>query len=86
MDNNSISTTNKLPQTGMVRFSMIRPVITLSNVTVWRLIKDGRFPEPLRVSGVLRLWRVEEIREWMEIGPDEWKRRHPVSAAQGEAA
>ncbi|CAG9250025.1 helix-turn-helix transcriptional regulator [Paraburkholderia caribensis] len=75
---------NALPQSGMLRLSQFSPqIIPLSSVTIWRMLNDGRFPEPLRVSTRLRLWHVEDLHEWMRVGPDEWQRLHPV-VTQGE--
>jgi predicted DNA-binding transcriptional regulator AlpA len=78
-----ISTPKVLPETGLVRRSQFYPdIVPLSDVTIWRMVKDGRFPEPLRVSSRLRLWRVEDLREWLAIGPDAWLAAHPPVAAE----
>lgn len=81
----TISDTNELPQNGMVRRSQFRGIIPLSDVTIWRLVKDGRFPQPLRVSPRLRLWNVADLREWMKIGPDAWMAAHPAANVESAA-
>ncbi|WP_175774157.1 helix-turn-helix transcriptional regulator [Burkholderia anthina] len=78
---NAVSTTNEWPQSGLIRRSQFAPDLKISSVTVWRMLKDGRFPQPIHISSRLRLWRVEDLREWMKIGPDEWARLHPVGGA-----
>lgn len=80
----TVSATNEWPQNGLIRRSQFAPDIKLSSVTIWRLLKDGRFPKPIHISSRLRLWRVEELREWVKIGPDEWARLHPVAAATSQ--
>ncbi|WP_082727499.1 AlpA family transcriptional regulator [Burkholderia sp. MSMB2157WGS] len=78
----SSSTTNDgMPSAGLVRRAQFRELITLADTTIYRMIEEGRFPDPLRVSTRLRLWRVEDIREWLRVGPVEWKRLHPVAAS-----
>jgi predicted DNA-binding transcriptional regulator AlpA len=76
-----ISNANKLPRTGLVRFPQFQSLISLSTVTVWRMVNDGRFPKPFRVSPKLRLWRAEDIHEWLSCGPEEWRSRHAAEAA-----
>ncbi|MEF9444003.1 AlpA family phage regulatory protein [Burkholderia sp. 1B3(2022)] len=79
----SNSTTNKdgMPSAGLVRRAQFRELITLADTTIYRMIEEGRFPQPLRVSTRLRLWRVEDIREWLRVGPIEWKMLHPVEVS-----
>lgn len=80
-----VSTTKELPTTGLVRRSQFKGIVPLSDVTIWKMVKDGRFPQPLKVSSRLRLWHVADLREWMRVGPDEWKAAHPL-ADSDEAA
>lgn len=80
-----VSTTKELPSTGLVRLSQFKGIVSISSVTVWRLLNDGKFPAPLRVSTRLRLWRVEDIREWMRVGPDAWLVAHPVAEVESAA-
>ncbi|MCA8304191.1 AlpA family transcriptional regulator [Burkholderia seminalis] len=85
---NSYSTTNKdgLPSAGLVRRAQFRELISVADTTLYRMIEEGRFPQPLRVSTRLRLWRVEDVREWLSVGPVEWKRQHPVALTACGAA
>ena len=80
-----VSITNELPTTGLVRLSQFKAIVNISHVTVWRLLNSGKFPAPLRVSQRLRLWRAEDVREWMRIGPDAWLAAHPVAEGEGAA-
>ena len=40
--------------------------VGLSRVSVWRLIKEGRFPEPLHTSEKNRAWLISELDAWIE--------------------
>lgn len=55
----------KLPETGFVRFSVIRQLIPLSRSTFWKGVREGRFPRPVKV-GAASLWRVEDVRACIE--------------------
>jgi predicted DNA-binding transcriptional regulator AlpA len=70
---------------GLVRLSQFREAVGFSDVTIYRMVKAGRFPQPFMASKTLRLWRTEDLREWMRVGPDEWKAAHPL-ASSDEAA
>ena len=42
--------------------------IPVSKSTWWQGIKDGRFPEPLKLGKRVTVWRVEDIRRLIETG------------------
>ncbi|MEX3812128.1 helix-turn-helix transcriptional regulator [Paraburkholderia sp. BR13439] len=84
-NDNQISITKELPPTGLVRRSQFKGIVPVSDATIWRWVKDGRFPQPLRVSPRLRLWNVADLREWMRVGPDAWLAAHPQAAESGAA-
>lgn len=43
----------------------IRGLIPFSPTTLWRKVRAGEFPAPVKLSAGVTAWRVEEIREWM---------------------
>ena len=58
---------NTLPETGYLRQSQLIPkLIPFSPATLWRSVKDGSFPAPVKLSARVTAWRVEDIRAWME--------------------
>ncbi|WP_145025578.1 helix-turn-helix transcriptional regulator [Geobacter argillaceus] len=69
-----------LPETGFVRLFQIignpkaTPPITaifpVSKTTWWKGIKEGRFPQPVKLGPRTTAWRVEDIRRLIE-SPDE---------------
>lgn len=57
------------PHTGLVRLSQIlAPAgpIPVSKSTWWQGVKDGRFPQPLKLGPRTTVWRVEEVRALFE--------------------
>ena len=63
-----------LPQTGYVRQQQLvqdprqpdRPaIVPFSSATLWRRVKSGEFPSPVKLSERITAWRVEDIRAWM---------------------
>ncbi len=56
-----------LPNTGFLRQSQLIPqIIPFSPATLWRRVKDGTFPAPVKLSARITAWRVEDIRAWMQ--------------------
>ena len=56
-----------LPATGYIRQSQLIPIIVpFSPATLWRKVKAGEFPRPVKLSKRVSAWRVEEIRSWMQ--------------------
>lgn len=69
---------NSLPETGYLRLPQIigrRPtedtpgipaLIPVCAATWWAGVKAGRFPKPVKLSPRVTVWRVEDIREWLD--------------------
>jgi prophage regulatory protein len=44
-----------------------KPVILpFSAATLWRKVKSGEFPQPVKLSARVTAWEVEAIRRWIE--------------------
>lgn len=57
---------NSLPSTGFIRQKRLIPAfVPFSSATLWRKVKSGEFPKPLRLSPRVTAWRVEDVREWI---------------------
>jgi predicted DNA-binding transcriptional regulator AlpA len=54
-----------LPQTGFVRLSDLRPIIPFSDSTLWRRVRQGTFPAPVKLSERVTAWKAEAIREFL---------------------
>ena len=62
------TTFDNLPDTGLVRQSQIIPdVIPVSSATWWRGVKSGRYPQPLKLSERVTVWKVCEIRKLLGV-------------------
>lgn len=59
--------------TGFLRERQLRPhILPVAHSTLWRMVADGRFPKPIKLSERVTVWRAEEVAAWV--------------AAQGHAA
>ena len=57
---------DNLSGTGYVRQAQLIPaIIPFSAATLWRNVRMGTFPAPVKLSERVTAWRVEDVREWM---------------------
>jgi prophage regulatory protein len=57
----------QLPETGYLRQAQLIPVIVpVSAATLWRWVKAGKFPAPVKLSERVTAWSVESVRAWLE--------------------
>ncbi len=66
-----------IPETGYLRETQLvskparkrRPATTgifpFSAPTLWRMVKRGDFPAPIKLSEKVTAWKVEDIRTWI---------------------
>ncbi|MBP6761086.1 MAG: AlpA family phage regulatory protein [Thauera sp.] len=54
-----------LPHTGFVRQSLLLRFVPFSKSTLWRRVKAGLFPAPVRISVGITAWRAEDVRHWI---------------------
>ena len=57
---------------------LLRGLVPVSDMTIWRWERDGRFPRHLSING-RNYWRLGEVRAWLESQP-----RGQVPSVQGE--
>ncbi|MBP9527142.1 AlpA family phage regulatory protein [Laribacter hongkongensis] len=63
-----------IPQTGYVRQIQLvgdyrtgaRGVLPFSATTLWRRVRAGTFPAPIKLSRRITCWRAEDVRAWIE--------------------
>jgi predicted DNA-binding transcriptional regulator AlpA len=66
----NISNQNVLPEMGLVRLHQILgdskrgvpPIVPVSKSTWWAGVRQGRFPQPIKLSEKCTCWRAEDIR------------------------
>lgn len=54
-----------LPETGFVRQRLLLRFVPFSKSTLWRRVKAGEFPAPVRLSAGVTAWRAEDVRRWI---------------------
>lgn len=54
-----------LPETGFLRQPQVLAFVPISKSTLWRRIQARTFPEPVKLSERVTVWRVEDIRRWI---------------------
>lgn len=56
-----------LPEVGFIRQAQLIPaIVPFSNATLWRKVKDGSFPAPVKLSARVTAWEASKIRQWIE--------------------
>ncbi|PPD14204.1 MAG: hypothetical protein CTY25_13440 [Methylobacterium sp.] len=71
MPDNSGYPSFQLPISGFLRLqSIIKPhgPIPVGKSTWWAGVKDGRFPQPVKLGSRITVWRVEDIRALVAKG------------------
>ena len=54
-----------LPRTGLIRQSLLLKCLPFSKSTLWRWVKAGLFPAPVRLSVGITAWRAEDVQRWI---------------------
>lgn len=63
-----------LPETGYVRLPLLvgdakagkLGILPFSASTLWRRVKAGTFPAPIKLSARVTAWKVESVRQWLD--------------------
>ncbi|GLG84662.1 helix-turn-helix domain-containing protein [Acinetobacter nosocomialis] len=53
-----------LPKTGYASLNDMLPHLPIKRSTVWKWVKDGRFPVPVKIHTLTR-WRCADIHAWL---------------------
>ena len=66
----------QLPSTGFLRLPQIigdkkatppiPAIYPISRSQLWKLVKEGKFPSPVKLGRRITAWRVEDIRQFIE--------------------
>ena len=65
-------------KTRLLRLPEVSRLTGLSRSSVYRLIAQGQFPKPRKLTAHASAWREDEIQKWMDS--------LPVSGQEGQAA
>ena len=55
-----------LPEAGFLRLNQVLELIPVGRSTWWAGVKDGRFPQPVKISPRCTAWRAEDVRALVE--------------------
>ena len=55
-----------LPQTGFVRLPVVLQHIPICATSWWNGVKEGKYPQPVKIGMRTTAWRAEEIRDLIE--------------------
>jgi len=50
----------------LIRMRELRKLIGLSHATIYRYIKNGNFPKPIKLSERSVAWRLTDIENWIK--------------------
>lgn len=49
------------PLAGLLRLPQVLQLIPVSASTLWLWVREGKFPQPLRLGGRVTVWRASDI-------------------------
>jgi len=49
-----------------LRVKDLAPRLGLSANTIWRLVRQGKFPKPLKLSEKVTVWKADDVLVWLE--------------------
>lgn len=62
-----------MPDSALLRESQLvkkpgndAPIIPVSPATLWRWVRSGKFPKPMKVGPNTTAWRVADVRQWLQ--------------------
>lgn len=56
----------ELPQIGLLRVKQVLRFVPVSRSNWWQGVKEGRFPQPLKLSQRVTVWKASDIRALVE--------------------
>jgi predicted DNA-binding transcriptional regulator AlpA len=65
---NEITTTPNDPlKAGFnLRVSALAPRLGISKNTIWRLVREGKFPKPIKLSEKVTVWKACDVLAWLD--------------------
>jgi predicted DNA-binding transcriptional regulator AlpA len=48
-----------------VRVNQLTKLIPISKATIWRKVKDGTFPIPVKLGNRITAWHMDDIESWL---------------------
>jgi prophage regulatory protein len=54
-----------------IRFKELRGLIPLGRTTIWRMMREGRFPQSRRIGKMAAAWLESEVEDWIRQRAEE---------------
>ncbi len=64
--------------TQFIRAGKIQKLLCISHTTLWRLIRNRQFPQPMRVGPGSVAWREDDYEAWA-ADPEGWVESHKAN-------
>jgi prophage regulatory protein len=63
----TLTLSKKAPSNGYLRIAQIIELIPISKPTVWRWVRDGKFPAPIKLSHGVTVWKNQDVQAWLDL-------------------
>jgi len=48
-----------------LRVSTLAPRLGVSKNTIWRLVREGKFPRPIKITQKISVWKADDVLAWL---------------------
>jgi predicted DNA-binding transcriptional regulator AlpA len=55
-----------IPETGFLRQKQVLKFIPISKSNLWLMVREGRFPRPIKLGPRTTVWKAEELQEFIK--------------------
>ncbi len=49
-----------------LRVSVLAPRLGISKNQIWRLVRQGKFPRPIKLSDKVTVWKADDVLAWLD--------------------
>ncbi len=49
-----------------LRVSALAPRLGVSKNTIWRMVREGKFPRPIKLSEKVTVWKADDVLAWLK--------------------
>lgn len=65
------------PDASLLRLNEFLPSLPFARATLWRRVRSGTFPAPVKVSAKITAWKRSDVEAWVaaQVAPDDRQRR-----------
>jgi prophage regulatory protein len=68
-----------------IRTQQVLEMIGVGRTTLWEMVRDGRFPPPVRITERISGYQLEDVEQWMRLRADglSWPRSGTAAPSWG---